>query len=578
MDNDMADTAADAGPLQSFPYGGGSFEIRPEGVFYAEPDSERFVCSPLDVSAQTLDATGNAWGRLLRWKDPAGNPHRWAMPMALLSGDSGAEFRAELMGGGLDISPNRKERTLLAAYIQKFPTDRRVRCVERLGWHGCAYVLPTEIVGGDGSEAAVFQNPHMVEPAFSVSGTERQWRERVASLAAGNSRLTFAASVGFAGPLLDVVGMEGGGFHLCGGSSKGKSTAQVLAASVWGDPARYKRSWRTTSNALESMALLSNDGLLVLDEIREINPKEIGAAVYMLANGQAKGRADKSGLARRVQTWKMLFLSSGEIGLSELMRQAGERANAGQEIRLAEIGIGDFEDIHGCGTPGRFADALRENAGRYHGAVGLEYLRQLVERRGKQAEAIRGRIDDFVSSATPEGVAGQVARVARRFGLAAVAGELATVFGLTGWPEGAADEAARTCLGSWVEGFGGTGDREARQTLSQVKAFFEAHGASRFADMNEVGDSRTTHRAGFYKVDISGGRRERTYYVLPEAFRQEVCRGLDHRTAAKTLVSAGWIEPGSDGRPTQKPRIPALDGKPTRVYAFNGKMWECDPC
>jgi uncharacterized protein (DUF927 family) len=178
--NIVIDAAAKIEPPLSFQYGNGRFEIRQTGVFYVESDSERFICSPLDVSAQTLDATGNACGRLLQWKDPAGNPHKWAMPIALLSGDSCAEFRAELMSSGLDISPNKKERSLLAVYIQKFPTDKRARCVERLGWYNSVYVLPTETIGlpeqtdDDRNETVVFQNPHTIEPAFSVSGTKEQ--------------------------------------------------------------------------------------------------------------------------------------------------------------------------------------------------------------------------------------------------------------------------------------------------------------------------------------------------------------------------------------------------------------------
>ena len=121
--HNMITAATYAEPPQSFQYGNGCFELRAEGVFYVESDSERFICSPLDVSAQTMDATGNAWGRLLQWKGPVGNRHKWAMPIALLSGDSCAEFRAELMSSGLDISPNKKERGLLAVYIQpKIPS------------------------------------------------------------------------------------------------------------------------------------------------------------------------------------------------------------------------------------------------------------------------------------------------------------------------------------------------------------------------------------------------------------------------------------------------------------------------
>jgi uncharacterized protein (DUF927 family) len=278
-----------------------------------------------------------------------------------------------------------------------------------------------------------------------------------------------------------------------------------------------------------------------------------------------------------VQTWKTLFLSSGEIGLSELMRQAGERANAGQEIRFAEIDMGDFENIHGYETTGRFADALRENAGRYYGAIGLEYLRRLVEKRNEQADAIRQCIDNFVSSVVPEGAAGQIARVARRFGLVAAAGELATGYGLTGWPLGAANEAAQICLDSWIENFGGTDDRETREILSQVRLFFEMHGSSRFSDASETDETKIINRAGFFRIDGFGEDKVKTYYVLPGVFKNEVCRSLNFNSAVKALINAEWLKPGDDGKSSQKPRIPAI-GKPTRVYVFNGKMWEDEPC
>jgi uncharacterized protein (DUF927 family) len=48
-----------------------------------------------------------------------------------------------------------------------------------------------------------------------------------------------------------------------------------------------------------------------------------------------------------------------------------------------------------------------------------------------------------------------VQRVARRFALVAVAGELATEAGLTGWAQGEATTAAAHCLRDWIEAFGG---------------------------------------------------------------------------------------------------------------------------
>lgn len=56
------------------------------------------------------------------------------------------------------------------------------------------------------------------------------------ALCVGNHRLTFVVSVAFAGPMLNMLGHESGGFHLYGDSSGGKTTHLQVAASIYGGP------------------------------------------------------------------------------------------------------------------------------------------------------------------------------------------------------------------------------------------------------------------------------------------------------------------------------------------------------
>lgn len=60
--------------------------------------------------------------------------------------------------------------------------------------------------------------------------------------------------------------------------------------------------WRTTANGLEVTASLHNDTLLCLDELGQIHPEEAGEAAYLLCQGLAKGRADRSGQSNRKWT------------------------------------------------------------------------------------------------------------------------------------------------------------------------------------------------------------------------------------------------------------------------------------
>ena len=76
----------------------------------------------------------------------------------------------------------------------------------------------------------------------------------------------------------------------------------------------------------------------------------------MLANGSGKARASKNGAARSRHEWRLLFLSAGEVGLAQHIREAGKKAKAGQTVRLVDIpadagqGYGLFDTLHGCAS------------------------------------------------------------------------------------------------------------------------------------------------------------------------------------------------------------------------------------
>ena len=560
-------------------YGDNRFKLAESGVYFIGRDNDgnekapAWVCSAIGVIAKTRDDKSGEWGRLLEWFDDDDVRHQWAMPLDLLEGD-GLEVRKELARLGLRIGTTRTARDMLAAYLKVWPVDRRARCVDRLGWHGAVYSTPAETVG-DAGEMVVFQNAHAIEPALSVAGTAETWRDSVAALAAGNSRLVFALTVAFAGTLAEIAGEDSGGFHLRGKSSSGKSTALKVAASVWGEPSAYVRLWRATANGLEGLAALHNDGLLILDELSQCDPKEAGESAYLLANGQGKARAQRNGTARPVQRWRLLFLSAGEESLSSLMSRAGKKTNAGQEIRLADFdadagaNMGILETLHDQPTAAALVLAIKDAAARHHGAAGMAWLRFIVKDRARLAELIADGIRQFVADAVPPGATGQIERVARRFALVAVAGELASHYGLTGWAQGESERAAKACFSAWLESFGGVGNKEERSLLAQVRGFFEAHGASRFEALNAMEDQRVISRAGFYRTGADGARE---FFVMTEAFKQ-VCEGFDPKAAAKVLVAKGWLAPGGDGRATQKPRLPRM-GTGTRMYVFTGKVLE----
>ena len=231
------------------------FQLTDKGVYHHEPEkSPRWICSPLAVVSQVRDPQNFGWGLLTEFADPDRNPHRVIIPMALFRGD-GAEVAGLLLDRGLKIAP--RARPLLIEYLQTARSNKRARITGRTGWHetasaadgkaGAVFVLPNEAIGA-GRDEWIFDSESPAN-SFTTRGSVKGWQQDVAALCRGNSRLLFTVSVAFAAPLLYLTGSEGGGFHLRGNSSDGKTTALRVAASVCGGR-DYMQTWRNTDNAL----------------------------------------------------------------------------------------------------------------------------------------------------------------------------------------------------------------------------------------------------------------------------------------------------------------------------------------
>ena len=75
----------------------------------------------------------------------------------------------------------------------------------------------------------------------------------------------------------------------------------------------YVRTWRATANGLEGAAAGATDTALILDELAQVEARDLAAALYMLANGAGKARAHRDGGLREPRAWRVLTISSGEV-------------------------------------------------------------------------------------------------------------------------------------------------------------------------------------------------------------------------------------------------------------------------
>jgi putative DNA primase/helicase len=561
-----------------------SFAMREDGLWYTAPGNgktdgddedacEVWLCGPFEIPGRIRDTHGGQWARLLRWKDEDGREHNAPVNDADLHGVAGA-LAAKLAQGGLRIATGRGNRERLIAYLNGAIVRTRITIVDRTGWHEVrgrsVFVLPASSAGAPAGETVILKGG--VTAAYGSKGTLHNWCENVGKRAGTHARAVLALSVAFAGPLLQLTGQDGFGVNLYGSSSRGKTTLLQAAASVWGGPS-FLKAWRATGNALEASAALASDTLLCLDEIGTVEARDAGSAVYALFNGQGKGRSGQTGDLRASKSWRIVLLSSGEMPMSAKVAEGGKRAMAGQAVRMLDIQADAGRDFgcfdHGVdgGDAGPIANAIKQASRENYGVAGPEFVRRIV------ADGVDIVTDDcnatiaaFVETNVEPGADGQVSRVAARFALIGVAGELAALYGLTGWQKGASMNAARAVFAEWIEARGGIEPSETSVAISTVRRYIEANGDARFEHVGNSDHRIVVNRAGYRKG--TGAAQE--WWCLPETWKSDICVGLDPVSVAKALAGCGLLRLQGD-----KLQCNVRVGDRTiRAYVITAKIFE----
>lgn len=494
----------------------------------------QYICDPLYIDAGSCDLNQNNFGLMLRFKNRRGNWRKWLMPLEMLKG-SCEDLRGLLLGQGLSINPH--ARGQLPTYLQAVPPEKNIESALRVGWHDDCFILPEQVIGN--RDDIYFQTNHAVSADYGQKGTLEDWQHNISRYCVGNPLLIFQVSAAFAGALLKKCHIDYAGFHIPGDSSSGKSTGQEISCSVWGGE-NFGQSWKATANGLEAAAVLHNDGLLALDELSDSDPNEVNQIIYALGNGTGKQRANADGTAKPVHKWRIVLLSNGEKTLAAHLEQKGLAPKAGQSVRLAEIPIfgkfGAFDDLHGMESGRLFADTLKANTKKYYGTAGIAYLEKLVATTEDLGRLLELANKAFVTSDMEP----QELRVARTFALIALAGELATNYGVTGWQKGDAKAAAIECFKQWRQQRG-TGSTEHKEILEKIRDFTERYGDTRFTTKSADSIPKAD-RAGWF--DSFDGER---VWLFTSGGLKEATKGYDIKRVILALKQAGWLTVGSDG-------------------------------
>jgi putative DNA primase/helicase len=506
------------------------------------------LCGVLKVIAIARNKQGREFGQVLEFIDKDRQEKHWNMPSRLLGG-RGDELQKELFDAGLDIVYNQRSR--IADYVGSQYPKTRLWTASMCGWFDIeTFVLPDQVIG-DNAKSVMYQcDSSKVLDLYTQSCRIEEWQRHIAQHCVGNPLMLLAVSQAFSGALLDKCSIDGIGVHIFGESSKGKTSGMRAAGSVWGNPKTFNRSWTSTANGLEAAATSVNDGLLCLDEMSKADPDEVSKSLYMLANGIGKQRATVTGSARALNMWRISVLSNGEESIEARLLTGGIVAKPGELVRFLQLPIfgkfGAFDELHGVGSGRAFSELVARNTGKYYGAAGIAYLEKLTRDKRNFSELLDKFVDIFEQQHGT--LSPQEGRAARAFGLIALAGELAIEYEVTGWPEGAAMEAALQCFDQW-RNYRGNGELEHKQLVDNVRRYIETYGDARFSNI-KYDTQLHGERSGYWRETDDDNRQ----WLFSSAGFKKAIGNMDSQQAARLLISQGVLIRGVD-RITTKVRV-----------------------
>jgi hypothetical protein len=405
-----------------------------------------------------------------------------------LSVHSGGEARTEIISlAALEREPA-KTMSALDAYLvtpqARREFQQRVQetvnwpfefdVATRPGWSGRSFILPSgEVLGGKKFAVCLDRLTREVSGKFVTCGAFEQW-QRIPELARGNSRLMMALALSFAGPLVELLGVELPAVQLVGKPGTGKSGIAIAAGSVWGGrvsvgPNGFLESWNNTVNKFEELAVGHNGGLLIVDETGLVdgngNPTKglrfniVNNVAMRLAEGAMKGRMNDVGPAA---AWALALLSTSNLSLDEMAAEAGAVVDDALRSRLIDIPLptdsdGAFENLHGFRSCVELTIELKRIARAHFAWASRRFLRRLVKSRAVNEAGLKRWLEG--RRATYRNVARRrihaegrnLNRIHEKFATTFAGGALAIKFGLVPWSFNELGQALLLCQQAHVD-------------------------------------------------------------------------------------------------------------------------------
>lgn len=229
----------------------------------------------------------------------------------------------QLANRGIEVnSENARNLVAYLADVIELNNLETTDGITHLGWINKDFIPYTSKYKYDGDVA--YKN---IFEAVSEKGDYEKWKQEIKKLRFKSRTLRFLMASSFASPLVKIFQINPFVVHLWGKSSNGKTVAQMVCASIWGNPQKGKllSSLDSTKVASERLCNFLRNMPLILDELQitKTKYKTYDTLIYELTEGKGRDRGTVDGGLTETTEWDNIIIVSGEEPITSASSKEG---------------------------------------------------------------------------------------------------------------------------------------------------------------------------------------------------------------------------------------------------------------
>lgn len=237
----------------------------------------------------------------------------------------------QLANRGIEVnSENAKNLVTYLAEVIELNNLEIVDGITHLGWVYDDFVPYTTKYNYDGDIA--YKNVYDSVVEF---GDYDIWKSEIKAIRKNSLALRFLMAASFASPLIKIFKINPFIVHLWGKSGNGKTVAEMVCASIWGNPQKGKllSTLDGTKVAHERLNNFLRNLPLILDELQitKTKYKNYDTLIYELTEGKGRDRGSVDGGLTEITEWDNIIILSGEEPIT------GTTSKEGVKNRVIEI-------------------------------------------------------------------------------------------------------------------------------------------------------------------------------------------------------------------------------------------------